>query len=101
MITEKKEFESTVDYIVHLMEGYSWLEGSGLVDYVRGNPKVGNLALAFIATKVTEPVRIGLCLSVVPRVSRWLGNKIDEKKEEKEMKMKKNKGLEGEEGSGK
>ena len=68
---DKQEFESAVDYVAFKMEHYSWTRE--YADYVKGNPRVSNLALALIATKMTEPVRIGVILAVLPRISRMLG----------------------------
>jgi Protein of unknown function (DUF1279) len=41
--------------------------------YINKNPTVGTFAIAWIMTKFTEPVRLGLTILIVPKVSRILG----------------------------
>jgi len=41
--------------------------------YVKENPKVGTFAIAWVMTKITEPIRLAISLLVIPRVGRMLG----------------------------
>ena len=41
--------------------------------YVRDNPRVGTFMLGWVMTKFTEPIRLGVTVLVVPRLSKWLG----------------------------
>lgn len=44
-----------------------------LPNYIRDHPKVGTLAIAWVMTKFTEPIRLGFTLATVPQIARWLG----------------------------
>jgi len=46
--------------------------------YIRQNPRVGTFALAWIMTKVTEPLRLAITLAVLPQMARMLGRKNEE-----------------------
>ena len=41
--------------------------------YIEKNPAFANFAVAWIAVKFTEPVRLPIALGLTPRVSRFLG----------------------------
>lgn len=49
--------------------------------WLEKNPHLGNLAVAWVVTKFTEPVRLPLAVVLVPKVAKVLGKK----KVEKEM----------------
>eukprot|EP01031_Cornospumella_fuschlensis_P035766 gene35766-43382_t len=53
--------------LVEMTTGLKSLPG-----YIRENPRVGTFALAWALTKLTEPLRLGLTLAVVPSLARWL-----------------------------
>jgi hypothetical protein len=40
---------------------------------VERNPHMANLAVAWIATKFTEPIRLGFAVLIVPKIARTLG----------------------------
>ena len=63
--------KKTVDIIVELMQKYDFTRQ--YADAVANNPHMANLGIAWIATKFTEPIRLGLSLAVVPRIHRALG----------------------------
>ena len=63
--------KKTVDIIVELMQKYDFTRQ--YADAVAKNPHAANLGIAWIATKFTEPIRLGLSLAVVPRIHRALG----------------------------
>mmetsp|Transcript_3823 Transcript_3823/g.3432 ORF Transcript_3823/g.3432 Transcript_3823/m.3432 type:complete len:222 (-) Transcript_3823:64-729(-) len=46
---------------------------SSLPDFIHNNPKVGTFAIAWVMTKFTEPIRLGLTLAVLPTVAKLLG----------------------------
>ena len=71
-----EDIHSAIDYISMKMKEYKWTEP--YAEYVKDNPRISNLAIAVIATKLTEPLRIAACLAVVPKVSRWRGIKVDD-----------------------
>lgn len=45
---------------------------------------VGTFAIAYIMTKFTEPLRLGVTIVAVPRVARWLGKRKAEGEKEKD-----------------
>ena len=63
--------KKTVDIIVELMQKYDFTRQ--YADAVAKNPHAANLGIAWIATKFTEPIRLGVSLAVVPRLHRALG----------------------------
>jgi len=71
---------AAVEKVTYLFEE---ITGSkSLPAYIRENPRVGTFAIAWVMTKVTEPVRAGLTIAVVPSIARALGRAPP--KEEKE-----------------
>jgi hypothetical protein len=36
---------------------------------------VGTFAIAWVMTKFTEPIRLGVSVAIVPTVARWFGKK--------------------------
>lgn len=42
-------------------------------NYIRTNPTVGTFAIAWVMTKFTEPVRLGVTLFVLPKIARLMG----------------------------
>ena len=62
---------STVHLVVEFMENHDFTKPySGIIER---NPVFANLAVAWIAVKFTEPIRLGVALAITPRVSRFLG----------------------------
>jgi len=48
--------------------------GNGaLPNYIRENPRVGTFAVAWVMTKFTEPIRLGVTLLTVPSIARFFG----------------------------
>lgn len=70
---DAEEIVSAIDMVANYMRKYSWTED--YADLVKRNPHTSNLAIAWVATKLTEPVRLGVTLAIVPRISRMMGNK--------------------------
>lgn len=63
--------QSTVEYVVDLMNHYSLT--APYAPYVAKNPHFANLGVAWIGVKFTEPVRLALTITVVPRLARYFG----------------------------
>mmetsp|Transcript_3823 Transcript_3823/g.5519 ORF Transcript_3823/g.5519 Transcript_3823/m.5519 type:complete len:327 (-) Transcript_3823:169-1149(-) len=70
---DAEEIVSAIDMVAKYMKKYSWTEP--YADLVKSNPHTSNLAIAWVATKLTEPLRIGVTLAIVPRMWKLLGNK--------------------------
>lgn len=44
-----------------------------LPEFIREHPKVGTFALAWVMTKFTEPIRLGVTLAAVPKIAKFFG----------------------------
>lgn len=62
---------AAVEKVTYLFEEVTG--STALPAYIRENPRVGTFAIAWVMTKVTEPVRAAITVGVVPSVARWLG----------------------------
>jgi Protein of unknown function (DUF1279) len=62
---------STVDFVLNFMNKYTMTQPYTYI--IQDYPSAANFAIAWIAVKFTEPVRLGIALSVTPRVARYLG----------------------------
>eukprot|EP01040_Poterioochromonas_malhamensis_P015546 gene15546-17426_t len=56
--------------IIQAITGSSSVSG-----FIRDNPKVGTFAIAWVMTKFTEPLRLGLTIISVPTIAQMLGKK--------------------------
>jgi len=65
------ETKSTVDYVVQFMENHALTKPYAHI--IEKKPEVANLAVAWIAVKFTEPVRLAVSMAVTPRVARYFG----------------------------
>ena len=63
--------KDTVHFVVEFMEKYSITKPYAHV--VENNPSFANLAVAWIAVKFTEPIRLAIALPLTPRVARYFG----------------------------
>jgi hypothetical protein len=45
---------------------------TALPAYIRENPRVGTFAIAWVMTKFTEPIRLGVTVAVLPKLSKFL-----------------------------
>jgi hypothetical protein len=70
-VSSEPDAKSTVQVVTEIMDHYPWTRP--YVPVVESNPKVANLAVAWIAVKFTEPIRFGTTVAIVPRLSRYLG----------------------------
>jgi len=79
--------ESTVQFVVDWMKSHTLTEP--YAETVKKNPELGNLAVAWIAVKFTEPVRFAVTLALTPRVARaigWTVKKEEETEQDQEEK---------------
>lgn len=54
----------------------------GLPKYFRENPRMGTLGVAWVATKMVEPIRLGATLVIVPQLASHLRKKKREQKQQ-------------------
>ena len=66
--------KTTVDIVVQLMQKYEFTKP--YADAVAENPHTANLGVAWIATKFTEPIRLGVSIAIVPRIHKALGRDV-------------------------
>jgi Protein of unknown function (DUF1279) len=62
---------NTVKLVIDFMEQYEFT--SKFVHIVEKRPEVANLAVAWIAVKFTEPLRLATSLAITPRIARYFG----------------------------
>jgi hypothetical protein len=67
------ETKNTVKLVVDFMEQYEFT--SKYAHVVEKRPEVANLAVAWIAVKFTEPLRLAVSLAITPRIARYFGIK--------------------------
>jgi hypothetical protein len=74
------ETATTVHLVVDFMMNHDITKP--YASYIEQNPAFANLAVAWIAVKFTEPVRLPIALGLTPRVSRFIGYTNDAPDEE-------------------
>ncbi|VEU40601.1 unnamed protein product [Pseudo-nitzschia multistriata] len=67
------EAKSTVKHLVEFLESYTLTKP--VAPMVEEYPSIGNLAIAWIATKFTEPIRFGATVALTPPIARFVGYK--------------------------
>jgi len=65
------ETANTVQLVVDFMENHAITKPYAHV--IENNPAVANLAVAWIAVKFTEPIRLAASIGLTPRVARYFG----------------------------
>jgi len=65
------ESKTTVDLVVQFMQEHAFTRR--YAPFVEKNPEVANLAVAWVAVKFTEPVRLAVALGITPRIARYFG----------------------------
>jgi len=70
---DAKEFTTAVELVASYMKKYQYTEP--YADCVENNPHLSNLAIAWVATKLVEPIRLFVSLGISHRVSEALGVK--------------------------
>mmetsp|Transcript_3721 Transcript_3721/g.4881 ORF Transcript_3721/g.4881 Transcript_3721/m.4881 type:complete len:351 (+) Transcript_3721:78-1130(+) len=73
---DAEEFKSSVELVAAYMAKYEWT--APYADMVQKNTHTSNLAIAWVATKLTEPIRLPLTLTILPRISKMMGKKSDD-----------------------
>jgi hypothetical protein len=76
------ETASTVQMVVQFMRDHAITRP--YADIVENNPSFANLAVAWIAVKFTEPVRLPVALYLTPKVARTLGYASQQQPEDEE-----------------
>lgn len=66
-----EESKSTAHLIVEYLDHYALTRPA--VPFLEKNPHFANLGVAWVATKLTEPVRLVVTMAVVPRLADYLG----------------------------
>eukprot|EP01038_Epipyxis_sp_PR26KG_P008040 gene8040-10895_t len=61
---------SAVNKVCDLIENTTG--STSIPAYIRTNPRVGTFAIAWVMTKFTEPIRLGVTLATVPSISRFI-----------------------------
>jgi hypothetical protein len=67
------ETKNTVEYVLEFMNKHEWLKP--WAKWVEKKPELANLAVAWIAVKFTEPLRLPISLYITPRIARYFGYK--------------------------
>lgn len=76
---------NTVDLVVDFMQRHTFTEA--YAPSVEKHPHLANLAVAWIATKFTEPIRLAVALPLTPRIARYFGYGPKDPVEEPETDM--------------
>lgn len=66
--TDREDFHSGVDFVVSYMKKFPWT--APYTDYVLRNPHLANLGLAWVATKLTEPIRLPVSIAIVRKIKK-------------------------------
>jgi hypothetical protein len=66
-----EDSKTTVALVVEYMENHSMTKPYAHV--IEKNPHFANLAVAWVAVKFTEPIRLALTLAIVPKLARHFG----------------------------
>ena len=81
-----QEAASAMKDLVALLEGYTITRP--VAPLVEQYPSTANFAIAWIATKFTEPIRFGATVVLTPPIARWFGYRAEEKENRHEEKEK-------------
>jgi len=66
--TDREDFNSAVELVASHMKKFSWTEP--YADAVSKNPRLSNLAIAWVATKLTEPLRLAASIAIVRTITK-------------------------------
>jgi len=79
-----EECRTTAQVVIDYLNHYAWSQP--IVPFLEKNPHFANLAVAWVATKVTEPLRFIVCFAAVPKLADYLGfvPTIEDEDDEKE-----------------
>ncbi|CEG44421.1 Predicted membrane protein [Plasmopara halstedii] len=73
---EERQSDDSFNLVTTTNKFVKLAEEMGIAQYLeveRVNSKTGTFLLAWVATKFTEPVRLGLTIAMTPRIARFLG----------------------------
>merc|ERR1712157_97371 len=73
MISSSEDEATLASYLADYLQSFEFTKR--YVTYIQNSPKSVNLGLAWIATKFTEPIRLGAAIYLTPKVARTLGKK--------------------------
>jgi len=63
---DKKDFDNAVQFVASYMKKFPWT--APYADVALKNPHMSNLAIAWVATKFTEPIRLPASIAIVRQV---------------------------------
>lgn len=66
--SDQLDFDSTVDFVSSYMKKFTWTEP--YADVILRNPHMTNLAVAWVSTKFTEPIRLPLSIAIVRHMKK-------------------------------
>jgi len=66
-----QESQSTADLVISYLQQYSLTRPA--VPFLERNPHFANLGVAWVATKLTEPIRLVVTMGIVPKLADHLG----------------------------
>jgi len=84
----EEECRTTAQVMIEYLSHYSWSQPA--VPFLEKHPQLANLAVAWVATKFTEPARFVVCFAAVPKLADYLGfvptikTEVEEEEEKKQ-----------------
>jgi hypothetical protein len=66
--SDQKDFDSAVEFVASYMKKFPWT--APYSDFVLRNPHLANLGIAWVATKLTEPIRLPVSIAIVRKIKQ-------------------------------
>jgi hypothetical protein len=66
--SDRQDFDSAVDFVASYMKKFPWT--APYSDVVLRNPHMANLGIAWVATKLTEPIRLPVSIAIVRKIKK-------------------------------
>lgn len=66
--SDQKDFDSAVEFVASYMKKFPWT--APYSDFVLRNPHMANLGIAWVATKLTEPIRLPVSIAIVRKIKK-------------------------------
>eukprot|EP00557_Chaetoceros_sp_GSL56_P005165 CAMPEP_0176501498 /NCGR_PEP_ID=MMETSP0200_2-20121128/14190_1 /TAXON_ID=947934 /ORGANISM="Chaetoceros sp., Strain GSL56" /LENGTH=316 /DNA_ID=CAMNT_0017900383 /DNA_START=80 /DNA_END=1030 /DNA_ORIENTATION=+ len=66
--SDQKDFDSAVEFVASYMKKFPWT--APYSDFVLRNPHLANLGIAWVATKLTEPIRLPVSIAIVRKIKK-------------------------------
>lgn len=80
---DKEDFDSSVVFVSSYMKKFAWT--APYSDVMLRNPHMTNLAIAWVATKLTEPIRLTTSLGILRLISnKGSGKEVTEDRDKSE-----------------